>query len=297
MSQTEIETLNSYVRVKSHSTGKIYRLNLQHDISGIQLKELLHQTVPEEVEEQYGPRLEISNRDIGDEEVVSPEYNQVVDILLRQYPTYIDYLIKSQSTYRRIVFKFFLAIIGSLLIAACAQLSFYLPFDKEVPVTMQTFGILLMATLLGPWFGFLCTAFYIFEGGVGAPFFANQSGGISVLSGPTAGFLFGFLLTSLVTGRFAQFGWDRKFHKILVALISGNLVLYVLGVPVLAHFIGWKEAFLQGFVPFLVGDALKVFIASLLIPLFWKLTALIFNINQRTIISFRDYCCSEISFN
>jgi len=156
---------------------------------------------------------------------------------------------------------------------------------------MQTFAVLLMASLLGPWFGFLCTAFYIFEGGVGAPFFANSSGGISEFSGPTAGFIFGFLLTSLVTGEFAQLGWDRKFHKILVSLILGNFALYVLGVPVLAHFIGWEDAFMKGFVPFLLGDAIKLLLAALLIPLFWKLTALIFNINQRTIINFRDYCC------
>jgi len=133
---------------------------------------------------------------------------------------------------------------------------------------------------------------YIAEGAAGAPFFAGQKSGIGVLKGPTSGYLFGFLLTALITGGLAKFGWDRKFHTSLVALVAGNLAVYFVGIPVLAvAFLGWADAFTKGLVPFLIGDAIKLLLAALVTPLCWQLTALLFNIRKRSIISFRDYCC------
>jgi len=286
----EKESLASCVRIKSHSTGKIYRIPLDNDVSGIQLKSLVQQSLPEEFQEEYEPSISLENRELSDEEMLSPSDSPILDIFLKRYPTYIDYLLQNQRLSHRLIFKTILSALGSLFIAACAQMSFYLPFDKTVPVTMQTFSVLLSSVLLGPWFGMLCVGLYIFEGGVGAPFFAKQSGGIEVLSGTTSGYIFGFILTPLITGWFAKLSWDRKFHTCLVALLCGNIAVYVIGVPVLAHFIGWKNAFLDGFVPFLLGDALKIVMAVVLIPLLWKLTALVFNLNHHTIISYRDYC-------
>jgi len=285
---TEYSPISSTVRVKSLSSGKIYRIGVSEDTTGFELKNILRNSLPDEYNDDYGPRLQVAENTIDDEVVLSRDTE--IDIHFSRYPTYVDHLITQKTIVWQYLFKIITAIVGSLFIAASAQMSFYLPFDDKVPVTFQTLGILVISTLLGPIFGFLATGFYLAEGAAGAPFFATQSSGTGVLRGPTAGYLYGFLLTSLITGTLAKLGFDRKFHTSCIAMIFGNVALYIVGIPTLASFIGWKEAFINGLLPFILGDGLKIILATLIIPLVWKLTATVFNVRNHT-VTFKDYCC------
>jgi biotin transport system substrate-specific component len=97
------------------------------------------------------------------------------------------------------IFRIIFVVVGSLFLAALAQISFYLPFDRHVPVTLQTLGVLLIGTLYGWILGVSTIILYLLEGLVGLPFFAEQSGGYKVLEGATAGYLFGFILSAFIT--------------------------------------------------------------------------------------------------
>ena len=159
---------------------------------------------------------------------------------------------------------------GSLAVALMAQLRILLPFSP-VPITGQTLAVLLVGTALGPWRGGLSLALYLAEGALGLPVFAGGGAGLATLAGPTGGYLIGFVLAAALTGFLAQRGWDRRWIGAAVAMILGNVVIYALGALWLARFVGWPGAWLQGVAPFFIGDAIKVAIATGLLPSAWTL--------------------------
>ena len=163
-----------------------------------------------------------------------------------------------------------LVLAGSLLIALTAQVSFNI---GPVPITGQTFGVLLVAALLGSKRGGAAVLAYLVEGASGLPFFAGGVGGAAVFAGPTGGYLVGFLPAALLVGWLAERGWDRRFALTLVAMILGNLVIYSFGVPYLRSVlsVSWSDAFAFGLTPFVVGDLFKVVAAAILLPTGWKL--------------------------
>jgi biotin transport system substrate-specific component len=112
---------------------------------------------------------------------------------------------------------------------------------------------------------------YLAEGVVGLPVFAGFSGGPPVLFGNTGGYLFGFVLAAGIVGWLAERGWDRNIALTVLAMLIGNLALYVPGLAVLAGFIGFDQAVTYGLTPFLLGDSLKLALAACLMPLVWKL--------------------------
>ncbi|HUJ75715.1 MAG TPA: biotin transporter BioY [bacterium] len=144
----------------------------------------------------------------------------------------------------------------SLVIALGAQAAIPLPFTP-VPVTLQTLAVLLAGCLLGSTRGVAAVAAYIAEGLAGLPVFAGGSAGMGHLLGPTGGYLVGFLAAAYVTGLLAERGLARTWWGILLTLVVGDLLLYVPGVAWLAAFTGAQKALALGFVPFLLGDALK----------------------------------------
>lgn len=159
---------------------------------------------------------------------------------------------------------------GSLLVALCAQIRIPLPFTP-VPITGQTFGVLLIGAALGATRGALSLALYLLEGAAGLPFFAGGAAGAGHLIGPTGGYLVGFVVAAWITGWLAERGWDRDVRKAIVAMTVGNLVIYLLGVLWLARFVGWEAAFVKGVLPFLPGDALKIGLAAAALPGTWRL--------------------------
>ena len=178
--------------------------------------------------------------------------------------------------------------VGTLLIVLGARISFYLPGNPLVPVTLQTFGVLFGGALLGFRRALLSVGLYLVLGIVGLPVFALDSETgvyrsglgtiVSVGSGtfglaPTGGYLIGFLLAGGLVGRLAELGWDRKIGGSVAAMLLGNLVIYVVGVPWLMASLGmsFEDGLSFGLWPFVSGDVIKLVVAAGLLPVGWWL--------------------------
>lgn len=159
---------------------------------------------------------------------------------------------------------------GSFLIALSAKVQLLLPFSP-VPITGQTFAVLIIGALLGSRRGSLAVLAYIIEGALGMPVFAF-GGGFAVLLGPTGGYLIGFIPAAYVTGLLAEKGWDRRIGTTILAMISGNIMIYTFGLVWLTCLMGFTAKVLTvGMYPFLIGDLLKIALAAVLLPSGWKL--------------------------
>jgi biotin transport system substrate-specific component len=159
---------------------------------------------------------------------------------------------------------------GSLLIAASTQLKIFLPFSP-VPITGQTFAVLMVAALFGAWRGSLSVLLYIMMGMTGVGIFA-LGGGFSILLGPTGGYLVGFVVAAYITGLLAERGWDRRIETTILAMAFGNIILYFFGLLWLCCLMGFsKNVLMVGLYPFIIGDLLKIALAAFLLPSGWKL--------------------------
>ncbi|WP_376788780.1 biotin transporter BioY [Thermoflexus sp.] len=165
-----------------------------------------------------------------------------------------------------------LILIGSLFTAMMAQIAIPLPFTP-VPITGQTLAVLLTGAALGSRRGALSMVAYVLEGSLGLPVFAGGTAGLKRLTGPTGGYLIGFIAAAFVTGWLAERGWDRRPLSTALAMLAGNVVIYLFGLPWLAMFLGGflgpKGALVLGLLPFIPGDLLKLFLATLLLPSVW----------------------------
>ena len=157
---------------------------------------------------------------------------------------------------------------GSLLIALCAQLAIGWP----IPVTGQTFAVLMIGALLGARRASLSVLTYIMEGAAGLPVFAHGRGGFLILSGPTGGYLVGFVFAVYIVGLLAERGWDRRVGKTILTMLLGNLVIYSFGLTWLSFLTGRSKNLPEvGLYPFIIGDILKIILATTLLPAGWKL--------------------------
>ena len=163
-----------------------------------------------------------------------------------------------------------LVIGGSLFISLAAQIQVLLPFSP-VPVTGQTFAVLLLAALCGCRRGPATVLTYLILGGLGLPVFAGGASGAARLLGPTAGYLLGFLAAALVVGALAEKGWDRRPATTAASMVLGNIIIYATGVAWLSRFVGWNSVLSAGVLPFLAGDAVKIALATFLLPAGWRL--------------------------
>jgi biotin transporter BioY len=163
-----------------------------------------------------------------------------------------------------------LVIGGSLFIAASTQLKIFLPFSP-VPITGQTFAVLITGALYGARRGGLSVILYIITGMSGLRIFA-LGGGFSVLLGATGGYLLGFIAAAYVTGLLAERGWDRRIGTTILAMVFGNMVIYAFGLLWLCCLAGFSRTVLvMGLYPFIIGDLLKIMLAAILLPSGWKL--------------------------
>ncbi len=164
-----------------------------------------------------------------------------------------------------------LIVIGSLFVAALAQIEIPLPFTP-VPITGQTFGVLLIGAALGSKRGALSLALYLAEGALGLPFFAGGAHGFSVVVGATGGYLIGFIVAAYVIGLLAERGLERSARTSFIPFLTGTVIIYMCGVTWLAIVLGsFSKAVALGLVPFLIGDAIKLLAAALVLPAAWKI--------------------------
>lgn len=161
---------------------------------------------------------------------------------------------------------------AALLTAATAQLVVPLPFTP-VPISGQTFAVLLAGAALGPARGAAAMGLYAILGLVGLPFYAEGSSGPAVIMGASGGYIIGFIVAAWVVGLLARRGLDRRVSSTVLAFLAGSLVVYAVGVPWLAIVAGTSllGAIELGVIPFLIGDVIKAALAGILLPTAWRL--------------------------
>ena len=149
----------------------------------------------------------------------------------------------------------------STLTAIGAYISIPLPFS-EVPITLQTMFTYLAGAILGGYLGAFSQVIYILIGVAGFPIFAGGGSSISVLIGPSGGYLIGFIIAALVIGELKKV--KRGVVWLFICMVVGTIIIYVLGVVQLMNWtkISLNQAILIGVLPFIFGDLIKVFIAT-----------------------------------
>ncbi len=160
--------------------------------------------------------------------------------------------------------------IAALAIAAKIKVPMW-----PVPITMGTFAVLTVGAAYGARLGLVTILGYMIIGALGFDVFAGSSAekfGLTYMMGGTGGYLVGYVLAVLALGALARAGWDRSVGKMAVALLIGNVLIYVPGLLWLGQLFGWDQPILAwGLWPFLVGDAVKLALVALLVPGLWKL--------------------------
>ncbi|MEM0302126.1 MAG: biotin transporter BioY [Archaeoglobaceae archaeon] len=162
--------------------------------------------------------------------------------------------------------KLLLALAFAVLTGLCAQIRLYLPWTP-VPITMQTFAVFLSAIMLGKHWGGISQTLYVSLGFAGIPWFAGFKGGLVVLSGATAGYLFGFIISAFFIGYFVdRYIMARFFFTLLPILLFANFVIIygfgLLWLSLIFPNAGLFELLMMGAIPFIPGDLTKILLVS-----------------------------------
>ncbi len=160
-----------------------------------------------------------------------------------------------------------LAVVGSLLLTVSAKVQ--VPF-WPVPMTMQTFAVLVIGMTYGPRLGVATVALYLAEGAMGLPVFAGAAAGPAYMAGATGGYLAGFIVSAFVVGHLARRGWDRTLLSGLAAFVIGDALLFACGMVWLSALAGVETAITAGLLPFLPGEVLKIALAATLMVAGWR---------------------------
>jgi len=165
-----------------------------------------------------------------------------------------------------------LVLAGAALTAICAQISIHIP-GSPIPVTAQTFAVVVAGASLGSVRGGISQLLYVAAGLI-VPVYAGGTHGWSVVAGANGGYLVGFVIAAYVVGLLAERGNDRQVLTALLAFAAGQLVIYGVGVPWLKAAAGmsWGTAIHEGFTIFIVGGVIKAVAAGLIAPGAWRLT-------------------------
>lgn len=173
---------------------------------------------------------------------------------------------------RRLIMQAVLVTLGVLAITIAAQIR--VPM-WPVPVTMQTFAVLTVGAAFGAGLGLVTLLAYLALGAAGVAVFTGEGAGLAYMMGPTGGYLVGFAVAAWAVGALAARGWSQSVTGMIGALLIGNAIIYAFGLPWMAYLFlaerGAEWVLQWGMTNFLVGDALKLMLAALLIPGLWKL--------------------------
>lgn len=180
---------------------------------------------------------------------------------------------------KNIFFEAFLVVLSVAILGVLANIQIPL---WPVPITMQTFGIFLIAFFFGSWRAAITLLTYIVAGVVGFGVFAGHSSGLSVFYsikegalalGPSAGYIIGFVFAAFAVGLLIEKGYGRNWKSILLVLLVGEVIIYAFGLPwlwmALPQLSFW-QVLMAGLIPFLVGDTIKAIAAMSLFPYMWK---------------------------
>ncbi|KAA0920656.1 biotin transporter BioY [Aquicoccus porphyridii] len=159
--------------------------------------------------------------------------------------------------------------VGALVLAANIRVPMW-----PVPVTMQTLAVLMIGAGYGLRLGLVTVLAYLALGAAGVAVFAGESAGLAYMAGPTGGYLVGFVVAAGLMAALARRGWDRTVLRMGAAMILGNAAIYACGLAWMSALfaadkgMGWVLQY--GMVNFLPGDALKIALAAMLMPLLWR---------------------------
>ena len=179
-------------------------------------------------------------------------------------------LINKLKTFENInsnVVNILLVLFGTILLAISAKIQ--LPF-WPVPMTMQTFVIFLIGMTYSVRLSFITVSMYLFEGALGLPVFAS-GGGIAYLVGPTSGYLYGMLISSVVISYLANLGFSKTYFKTSISLLIGSFIIFLFGILYLGSIIGYEKAIIAGLLPFIPSEIFKIALAVSLIPTIQKI--------------------------
>lgn len=161
-----------------------------------------------------------------------------------------------------------LVLVGVLLTALAAQVQ--IP-ALPVPFTLQTLAVLVIGATYGASRGAITMGAYALVGVLGFPVFAGGASGVAVIFGATGGFILGFVFAAALIGRLAELNWSSDAVRMFVSYVLGSVVIYAIGVPVLAMsaFASDLVAAMTYMLPYLIWDAVKAVIAAALLPTAW----------------------------
>jgi biotin transport system substrate-specific component len=174
---------------------------------------------------------------------------------------------KQEATASRALRTIVLVLAGTALMALSAKLQ--VPM-WPVPMTMQTFAVLVIGMAYGWRLGGATLLAYLAEGAAGLPVFASGAG-LAYMAGPTGGYLVGFVVAATLVGWLGERGWDRGVALTLAAMALGTAVIFAFGVAWLSTLIGFAPAIANGMTPFLLGAAIKIALAAAVLPYAWRL--------------------------
>lgn len=160
-----------------------------------------------------------------------------------------------------------LALVGTAIMAIAAKIQ--VPF-YPVPMNLQTLAVFGIAAAFGRNLAVATMLLYLLEGFAGLPVFAGPAAGPAYFTGPTAGYLAGFVIAAFIVGTAADKGWSQSAGKMFGAMLVADVIVFALGFAWLATLIGSTKAFEFGVAPFVLADILKIAIASLAVAGFWK---------------------------
>ena len=189
----------------------------------------------------------------------------MVEKIFNRNRTLIDNLFPFRGV--NVYFKnIILILFGTLLLAFSSKIQ--VPF-WPVPMTMQTFVVLIIAMAYGWKLSFLTLIAYLIEGALGLPVFA-KGGGLLYLTGPTAGYLYGMTIAAAVIGYFADLGYGKSIIKCIMPLMLGTIIIFIFGIGYLSSIIGFEKAIVAGLLPFIPSELFKIALAVFIIPTIWK---------------------------
>jgi len=183
------------------------------------------------------------------------KYKTIYDLLFKQKNIFIDIFLMSCSV---------------VLLAIMANITIPL---WPVPITMQTFGIFLIAFFFGSRKGLLTISLYITAGVIGFGVFAGYKSGMTAVLGPTGGYILGFLIAVFIVGSMIEKGYGRTKTSVLLCMVLGNIIIYIFGLVGLWIFfdnVSLLKLLTIGLFPFLIGDAIKIAAAMALFPVLWN---------------------------
>ena len=181
--------------------------------------------------------------------------------------TISDILIANRAKRESLTRDIMLVLGGSMLVAVCAKIQ----IPGPLPLTMQTFGVVLVGAMLGSRRGALAMIAYLLEGAAGLPVFARPISGLGYFSGDTAGYLAGFVVAAFIVGLLAERGWDRRYASALAAFAIGHAMILAMGCAWRSLYVGPSIAVVEGVYAVKYTALLKICLAAAVLPTGWRI--------------------------